>query len=99
MSNVVWFISFQLVEGANEEEFLMASKRVHDEVLSKQKGFVSWNILRDGDTWVDLVTWESEEAAKNGEKAGNENPIAHEFYSFLNCETITAKNYSIEKTY
>ena len=99
MNNAVWFISFKLIEDASTEDFLVASKKVHDEVLSKQKGFISWKVLRDGDTWVDLITWKTMEDAKNGEKAGGSNPIAHEFYAFIDFKTIKTKNYLVEKDY
>jgi len=99
MSNAVWFISFKLVEGASVVDFLDASKKVHDEVLSKQKGFISWKVLADEDTWVDLVTWETVEDAVNGETAGGDNPIAHAFYAFIDPNSLTSKVYSVERNY
>ncbi len=97
MSNVVWFISYKLVEGASVPDFLLASEKVHNEILSKQKGFISWKVLADGDTWVDLVTWETMEDAKNGETAGEANPIAQKFYSFI--ESCEHQHFSVEKSY
>ena len=99
MSKAVWFISYKLKKGASEEDFLLASKKCHDEVLSKQKGFISWDVLRDGDTWVDLVTWETAEDAKNGETAGAANPAAHEFYAFINMNSCKTKLYAVEKSH
>jgi len=99
MSNAVWFISYKLVEGASVPDFLHASEKVHDEILSKQKGFISWKVLADGDTWVDLITWETADDAKNGETAGAANPIAQEFYSFINPESCKEQHFSLEKSY
>ena len=99
MSNAVWLISFKLKKGVSEEDFLFASKKCHDEVLSKQKGFISWEVFREGDTWVDLVKWETIEDAKNGETAGAGNPAAKVFYSFINMSTCRLQLYSLEKTH
>jgi len=100
MSNAVWFISYKLVEGASAPDFLLASEKCHDEVLSKKKGFVSWKVLADGDTWVDLVTWETMEDAINGENDdGEPNPIALEFYSFIDPDSCKTQVFSVEKSY
>jgi len=99
MANSIWFISYKLKEGASEQEFLTASKKCNDEVLSKQKGFISWKVLKNGDTWVDLVTWETSEDAKNGEKAGAGNPAATEFYAFIDFKSLKHELFSVEESY
>lgn len=99
MSNAIWFISFKLKKGASVEDFLTASKKCHDEVLSRQKGFISWEVLRDGDAWVDLVRWETVDDAKNGETAGANNPAAREFYSYINMSSCKLQLYSVEKSH
>lgn len=96
MPNTVWFISFKLKKEVSVEDFLVASKKCHDEVLSKQKGFISWEVLRDGDTWVDLVKWETAEDAKNAETAGQSNPAAHGFYACLNMNSCKMQTYAVE---
>lgn len=99
MSNAIWFISYKLVEGASVPDFLQASEKVHNEILSKQKGFISWQVLASGDTWVDLVTWETMEDAKNAETAGQTNPIAQNFYSFIDMKSCKNQPFSVEKNY
>ena len=99
MSNAVWFISFKLKKEVSIEDFLLASKKCHDEVLSKQKGFISWEVLRDGDTWVDFVKWETAEDAKRAETAGQSNPAAHEFYACLNMNSCKMQLFTVEKTH
>ncbi|MCL2600882.1 MAG: hypothetical protein FWD88_06850 [Treponema sp.] len=99
MPNAVWLISYKLVEGASVPDFLLASKKANDEVLSKQKGFVSWKVLADGDTWADLVTWETMEDAVNGETAGETNPAAQEFYSFIDPNSLRSQVFSVEKSH
>jgi len=100
MSNAVWFISYKLVEGASVPEFLLASKKTHNEVLSKEKGFVSWKVLVDGDTWVDLVTWKTMEDAINAENCDSDkNPIALKFYSFIDPASLKNQVFTVEKSY
>ena len=99
MSNAIWFITFKLVEGASVADFLAASEKVHNEVISKQKGYISWKVLVDGDTWADLVTWETIEDAKNAETAGESNPLSHEFFSFMNESSINSRMFSVERNY
>lgn len=67
--------------------------------MSKQKGFISWEVLRDGDTWVDIVKWETTQDAKNGETAGAKNPDAVDFYSYINMSSCKLKLYTLEKNY
>jgi len=98
--NAVWFISYKLKKDASEADFLLASEACRNEVLSKKKGFISWQVLRNGDTWVDLCTWETMEDAVNAETDdGAPNPIAQKFYSFINFNSLSHKVYSVEKSY
>ena len=99
MAKAIWFISYKIKKNVSEEDFLRVSKKCNDEVLSKQKGFISWDVLRDGDTWIDLVKWETAEDAKNGETAGAGNPASSEFYSFINMNSCKLQLYSIEKSH
>ena len=78
---------------------MLASKKCHDDSMSKNKGFISWDVWRDGDTWVDVTTFESIEDAKNAENSGNEtttHPSAMAFYSFIDFNTLESKVYTLE---
>jgi len=100
MPNAVWFISYKLVEGASIPDFLLASEECHNEVLSKKKGFISWKQLIDGDTWVDLVTWETMDDAKSAENDDSEpNPAAQKFYSFINFNSLKMQAFSVKRNY
>ena len=100
MTNAVWFISYKLVKGASIEDFLLAQEKCNNEVLSKKKGFISWKVLRDGDTWVDLCSWETMEDAKNAESNdGETNPVAQKFYSFINFNSLKMQSFSVERSY
>ncbi len=99
MPNAVWFISYKLIEGASQKDYLAASEKVHNEILSKQNGFISWQVLHDGDEWVDLVAWETPEDAKNAETAGQGNPIAQEYYSYMDFSGMKNQMYTVAKRY
>jgi hypothetical protein len=100
MSNAVWFISYKLVEGASVSDFLLASEKCNNEVLSKKKGFISWKQLFDGDTWVDLVTWETMDDAIKAEKDDSTlNPIAQKFYSYIDFKSLKMQAFSVKKSY
>jgi len=100
VSNVIWFISYKLVEGTSAEDFLLASEKCHNEVLSKKKGFISWKVLVQGDTWVDLVTWETMDDAINAESDESEpSPTAMKFYSFIDPNSLKSQVFSVEKNY
>jgi hypothetical protein len=94
------FISFKLVEGASVEAFLLAAEKLNDEHMSKQKGYISWQQLKEGDTWVDLATWKTMADARNFLAAsGNPDALAEKFYSFLDQKSIKMHLYSVEKSY
>jgi hypothetical protein len=100
MQNAVWFISYKLVDGASVPDFLQAQEKCNNEVLSKQPGFISWKVLVDGDTWVDLVTWETKENAINAENNdGDVNPVAQKFYSFIDPNTLHMQCFTVERIY
>jgi len=100
MSNAVWFISYKLVEGASVAEFLLAAENCCKEVASKKKGYISWKQLNQGDTWIDLMTFETMEDAINFEKQGDpSNPYASKFYSFIDFKSLNSQMYSVEKSY
>ena len=99
MSETVWVISYKLVKGASVEEYLAASEQVNNEILSKQNGYVSWKVLNSGDTWIDLVTWETAADAKNAETAGGETPVTQQYYSLIDMESCKMDYYTVEKSF
>ena len=46
------------------------TQKLHDEVISKAKGFISWEHYVQGDVWTDFVLWETEEDANNATTVG-----------------------------
>jgi len=61
MANVVELQSFKLKEGVTVSDFLLASDRFNHEFLSKQRGYISYQVFSRGDTWYDFLAWECAE--------------------------------------
>jgi len=87
------------VEGACVPEFLLAVQKIHDEMLSKKPGFVSWKVFQDGGTWADLVTWETMDDAMAAEKDEEPNAAAQAFGAFIDCSSLKRQAYSVAKSF
>lgn len=62
-------ISYKLAEGIREEHLLKVAKQIIDSWMSKQPGFIKWEIHSNNEGgYTDIVYWESKEAAKDSEK-------------------------------
>jgi hypothetical protein len=97
MSNVVFFNSYKLKKGVSVSDFLIAVENVNNNYISKQRGFISFKLLVDGETWADSTTFETMEDAKNFAGACEPNEFAEKFYSFLNLNSCKSNLFSIEK--
>ena len=99
MSQTVMFITFKLAQGAVVPDFLQAAEKVNREFMSKQKGYISWKQLRDGDNWADMLIWETAQDAQNTMAASESYPGAGKFFAFLDMESVNMKLYTVEKSY
>lgn len=99
MSKAAWIISFKLKKSVSQEDFIAATQRLHDEVISKAKGFISWEQYLQGDTWTDFVTWETLEDANNGVEVGHGSEAAEKFYAMLQMNTCKMLVSSLVKKY
>jgi hypothetical protein len=100
MSKAVFYCSFKLKKGASVPDFLLSAEKLNNEYISKQKGYISWQQLADGDTWADYLTFETMEDVKNFEaNAGNSGELAKNFYSFINLNSCKVNYFIIERSY
>ena len=61
-------ISYRLAENVSEEHLLSVADDVLQSWMSKQAGFVRWEIHKDkDDEYTDIVYWDSEADAKMAE--------------------------------
>jgi len=86
-------ISYKLSGNTTENQLLATSKKVVESWISKQKGFVKWEIHRTKkDDYIDIVYWESEKDAKNAEKEMTNIPNASEWFSCYKEGSISSEN-------
>ena len=99
MSNAIMFITYKLAKDVSTQDFLLASEKVNNDFMSKQKGYISWKVLADGDTWADLLTWETKEDAGNAMAAGGANADNQKFFALLDPESVKMQIFTVEKSY
>ncbi len=100
MSNAVFYCSYNLNEGASVSDFLLAAENLNNDLISKQKGYISWKQLVDGDTWVDFITFETmADVEKFVADSGNAGDLAQKFYSFINFSTCKQHCFTVERNY
>jgi hypothetical protein len=100
MKNAVFYCSTRLKEGASVQDFLVAAEKLNNEYISKQKGYISWKQLVDGEVRADFITFETMEDAKNFvENSCNAGELAERFYSFVELDSCTEHLFLIEKNY
>lgn len=100
MPNAVFYCSFKLKKGASVPDFLLAAEKLNNEYISKQKGYISWKQLVDGDIWADFITFESMEDVKSFEENSvNAGELSKKFYSFLNMTSCRVNYFTVEKSY
>jgi hypothetical protein len=98
MSNVIYFNTYKLVDGASVPYFLLAVENLVKENISKHKGFISFKLLAEGDSWADYGEFETMDDLKAFLKSArnNRSELAKKFYSFLNFDTCKSHIYSVE---
>ena len=99
MSKAIWNFSYKLKKGVSQEDFIGATKKLHDEVISKANGFISWEHYLQEDTWTDFVVWETLEDANNGATVAEGNELATNFYSMIQMNTCKALISTLVKKY
>jgi len=100
MSKVAFSNTYKLIDGASVPDFLNAIESLIKEHISKQKGYVSFLLLAEGDTWADSVTFESMDSLNAFLESSEHdmNELAEKFYSFLNFDTCKSTIYSVIKS-
>lgn len=63
------------------------TKQLHGEIISKAKGFISWEQYLQDNVWIDFVLWETQEDADNATKAGQELEVTKNFYDCIQMTT------------
>lgn len=75
-------ISYELADGVTEEQLLTAAKDIVENWMQQLPGFLGWEITKTNEGgYVDIVHWESREAAKNAENEMANIPNAANWYA------------------
>ncbi|MFT5823564.1 MAG: hypothetical protein ACI8ZM_004826 [Crocinitomix sp.] len=86
-------ISYELAENTSKEQLLAIAKDIVTSWVSKQTGFIKWEIhTNNDDSFTDIVYWNSKEDAKSSEKKMGEIPNAAEWFGCYKEGTISSKN-------
>ena len=100
MSNAVYYVSYKLKKDASIPDFLLAAEKLNNEFISKQRGYVSWKQLVDGDTWADFCTFETMDDLENfKEVSSNPGELSKAFYSFINLMSCKLHIFTVERDY
>jgi len=100
MSNAVYYVAYKLKKSASVPDFLSAAEALNNEYISKQKGYVSWKQLVDGETWADVLTFETMDDLKSFEAASrNPDELALKFYSYINLMSCKSHKFLVERSY
>lgn len=99
MATTAWIFSYKLKKNVSEEQFIQRTEKLHDEVISKAQGFISWEHYLQGNVWTDFVLWETEEDANNATTIGQGKEVTEEFYSCIQMNTCRALISRLVKKY
>lgn len=85
MANVtIEWAPFRLIDSADEASLLRASDALQSGFLAKQPGFIRRELLKGKDgQWVDLVYWESPEAAARAVQEAANSPVCFEYFRLM----------------
>jgi len=99
MANAIYSVVFKLKKGASTPDFLAAAKKLNDEYISKQKGYISWTQSFDTDKeiWSDFCTFETkEDVLLFLENSSEPNEHALAFYAFINLPSCRSNIFTVQ---
>lgn len=99
MAKTAWIFSYKLRKNVSAEQFIERTQRLHDEVISKAKGFISWEHYVQDNMWTDFVLWETEEDANNATTVGKGKEVTEDFYACIQMNTCRALISTLVKKY
>jgi len=83
MSHILEMPAFTIKDGVSEADFLAAHEKFNREFMSKQEGYVSHSLVRDGDKWFDVAVWESTKAKEKAFGDIYKNTAALDYISLI----------------
>ena len=96
MERALFSNTYKLKKSANKEDFYAAFRSLREEFVSKQSGFISWQLMVDGDVYSDVIVFETMKDLEDFEVASKEpNPLATAFYSYLNVNSCRTNRFDL----
>ena len=99
MAKTAWIFSYKIKKNVSAEHFIDLTQKLHDEVISKAHGFISWEHYVQDNIWTDFVLWETEEDAKNATMVGQGKEVTENFYACIQMHTCRALISQLVKKY
>jgi hypothetical protein len=91
--SVVETTTFRLVDGTDEDQFLASDRRVQNELVPNQPGFMRRTTAHRGGEWLVVTLWYSEQNAVDGATVAQGHPVQMEFESHIAPGSITTHRY------
>lgn len=86
-------ISYELSENVSKAHLISVAKQMVNDWMKKQPGFIKWEITEHTDgSLIDIVYWETKDAAKQAEKEMVNIPNAGEWFGCYKQGSISSKN-------
>jgi heme-degrading monooxygenase HmoA len=92
--SVVEVSTFRLPPGTDVPAFLALDKRVQNELVPNQPGFMRRTTAHHDDDWLVVTLWASEEAAAAFAEASAGDPVRAAFEGSLAPGSLTTKRYA-----
>ena len=101
MPHILEMPSFKLKKGISETDFLFAHAKFNHEFMSKQRGYVSHKLIRNGDEWFDVAVWDSIESKEKAFTDIYKYDGIEEYMSFIDQDGTDddIPLYTVVKTY
>jgi hypothetical protein len=97
---IVEVSQFRLVPGTDERAFLEAADETQRGFLANQDGFVGRDLLRGEEgSWMDIVRFETREAANAAFEAFTGHPAAKAFESMLDVSAVSVSHWSVSRSW
>jgi hypothetical protein len=97
---IVEVSQFRLVPGADEGAFLEAADETQSGFLGRQAGFTGRDLLRaDDGSWMDIVRFDSMEAATAAFDGFAGHPAVKAFESMLDTRSVSMRHWSVARSW
>jgi hypothetical protein len=93
---IIEVVRFKTKAGVSEDALLAASRIGTREFFAKQPGFLNREMARSREgEWVDIVHWQSMQAAEDDERIFFGNKITQEFMQMIDLTTVRVERWEV----